>query len=109
MRLHGPSRLTIPVYLIAVSVIIIVLMIGWVLREDAIHNRDLKQQQTDTLRFLRTEVCDRLLLRDEIQIGYLTAAYLRYVDDDPEYGAQLLTAIEALKFTKDGCLDELPE
>jgi hypothetical protein len=109
MRLIAGRSIALPVYLMAFSIFASVLLVGYILRENAQHQKDLLQQRSELIQFLRVEVCERLLLRDEIQIQYLAAAVLRYGDDDPEYAAQLQQAVEALQFTKNGCASELPE
>jgi hypothetical protein len=109
MTLFGGRHIALPVYLMAFSILASLLLVGYILHENAQHQKDLIQQRTELIQFLRVEVCERLLLRDEIQIRYLAAAVLRYGDDDPEYAAQLQSAVEALQFTKNGCASELPE
>jgi hypothetical protein len=109
MSVFSTKHIAVPVYVMAASILISVLLVGYILRENAQHQKDLIQQRTELIQFLRVEVCERLLLRDEIQIQYLAAAVLRYQDDDPEYAAQLQTAVQALQFTKNGCASELPE
>ena len=59
--------------------------------------------------FLRTEVCERLGVRDEIQLSYLQAAYNRYAETDPDYALVLANAIQAIEFTRRGCIQELPD
>ena len=75
------------VYMFSASLVLIVFLIGLYLREDHLHNRELaaavNARQLEVNQFLRTEVCDRLKIRDDIQINYLQAAVARYEASDP--------------------------
>lgn len=105
-------RLTLPVYLMAVSVIAVLGLIGYTVRENYHHQQQLAaavdERQREINRFLRVEVCDRFELRDEIHLSYLREARERYRRSDPRFSRTLADAIIALEFTQRGCVDEIP-
>ena len=100
------------VYMLGASLAIIVALSGWTIREALLHDQELQaavvQRQAEVNQFLRTEVCERLELRDEIQIGYLKAAAAKYAVTDPVYSGILSDAAVALEFTQEGCKSQLP-
>jgi hypothetical protein len=109
-------RVTVPVYVIAISIVLAFMLVGWTVRVNYVRGQEVKkqqaaitQQQEQTKVFLRSEVCARLLLRDEILISVLEAAAARVRRTDEDYAAILDNAILAFRFTKDGCESELPK
>lgn len=112
-RLRWPKRIAWPIYLLSMSMIVWLLLFGYILRQNHAHQEELAaavaERDNDVNRFLRAEVCDRLRLRDEIQISYLRAAANKNRPTDPLYADVLEDAATAIEFTKEGCLTELPE
>ena len=101
------------VYLLAMSIVMIIFLLGWTVWENHVHQDELAAavvtRQAEVNQFLRTEVCDRLELRDEIQISYLKAAAGKYAATDPAYSNVLSNAALALEFTQNGCKNQLPK
>ncbi len=97
--------------LFAGSLAVIVLLVGVTIRQDRQHRDDLAaavvERNRSVNQFLR-EVCERLELRDEIQIGYLKAAAAQYDKSDPAYASVLADAAFALEITQKGCKENLP-
>lgn len=106
-------RVSIAVYVMALSLMLVLIMVAYVIREDRQEQEtiatelDIRSRRVNE--FLRTEVCERLGIRDEIQLSYLRAAYDRYVDSDPPFAEVLANAIRAIEFTRSGCLREIPD
>ena len=100
------------VYMLATSIATIIFLLGWTVWENHAHQDELAaavvERQAEVNQFLRTEVCERLELRDEIQISYLKAAAARYEKADPAYAGILSNAALALQFTQSGCKRQLP-
>jgi len=96
-----------------VSIVLSFTLVGWTVRENRVHQRELAaavvERDKPVNKFLRTEVCDRLRIRDEIQINYLQAAARQWRPIDPAYSEVLQNAAQALEFTKEGCTSELPD
>jgi uracil phosphoribosyltransferase len=85
------------------------LLIGYIVREETQHRKELREQQKQTTVFLRREVCARLQYRDEIFGTVLQAAATKYAGSDPTFANVLLSAMEALEFSTNRCLTQLPE
>ena len=100
------------VYMLGVSLLVIVFLVGWTLRENRQHQKDLAAavvfRQKEVNQFLRFEVCERLEIRDSIQIQYLQAAIERYEKSDPEFANVLAGSARALLFTQEDRAANLP-
>jgi hypothetical protein len=94
------------------SVALTIVVMGWAVRENRHHQIELAQasaaRDLRVNQFLRDEVCERLELRDEIQISYLKAAASKYAYTDAPYAEVLLNAAQALEFTQRGCKAQIP-
>ena len=111
---------TWPVYVSALSIILVLMLIGYTVRENRHRQAELAEQvverekveaarERSINRFLRMEVCERLELRDEIQLAYLRAALSRVAGEDSELESVVGQAIRALEITQRGCTAEIPE
>ena len=98
-----------PVYVIAISVVVALVLIGYIVREETQHRKELRAQQAATTTFLRKEVCARLQFRDEVFANVLQASATKYATSDPDLANVFLSAIEALQFSTENCLTQLPE
>jgi hypothetical protein len=98
-----------PVYVIAISLLLGFLLIGWIARENYEHSKELRMQQKQTNRFLRREVCVRLQFRDEVFGTVLEATAAKYAFTDPKLADVYLQALAALRFSTKTCLAQLPE
>ena len=64
------KRISLAVYAMVLSLIVILSMVGWIVRENRAHQDELAEavvlRGAAVNEFLRTEVCERLGVRDEI-------------------------------------------
>ena len=95
----------------SLSIVLVIAMLGYVIREDGNHRAELAlavQTRGEALAAYLEELCERLQIRDDIQISYLQAASARYAKEDPEYSETLASAAQALEITQSGCLEGIP-
>ena len=105
------KRLSLAVYVMALSLMLVLLMVGYVIREARQHQAELAiavREREEAVNTFLSAICDRLEIRDEIQINYLQVAASRYQREDPDYADVLARAAEALQITQSGCLEEIP-
>jgi hypothetical protein len=106
------KRVGWPIYVMAVSIIVTLGVLSFAIRANRQYQQDIAQgiadRNSSLNQFLRAEVCDRLELRDEIQLSYL-----RFVLGTLERGSQfhivLEDAIYALEVTQKGCAAGIPK
>jgi hypothetical protein len=55
MSIFSARHIALPVYLMAFSIFASVLLVGYILHENAQHQKDLLQQRTELIQFLRVE------------------------------------------------------
>ena len=105
------KRISVAVYVMALSLILVMGMIGYVIRENRAHQDELAaavEERERAVNTFLTEICDRLSIRDDIQISYLQVASARYALEDPDYAETLARAAQALQVTQSGCLEGIP-
>ena len=93
------------------SIVVVIAMFGYVIREQGRHRAELAasvQTREENVTAYLEELCERLEIRDEIQVGYLQAAAARYTKSDPDYAETLSRAAEALLVSQSGCREGIP-
>jgi hypothetical protein len=106
------KRVGWPIYVMAVSVIVTLGVLSFAINENRQHQQDIaqgiKERNASLNEFLRTEVCERLELRDEIQLSYLRFV-LGTLENTGQFYRVLEDAIFALEVTQKGCFAEIPK
>ena len=106
------KRIVVPVYVMALSLILTLVVVAWTIRSGHQHQKQLEAaaaQRTADVNQSLEAMCDRFELRDEITLSYLRVARDRYEKTDPRYSMVLADAVLALEVTQRGCRSQLPD